>query len=207
MKRACAILGCIILIAVAVGAAALWLRSYQQTRTGSWAYDPTTSYFVSSHQGRIEFVRQKALSPQEAAQANMKVTGPQDVATFGEFKISGIIPARPDAPKIQAGALWFNIDPHKIYTPFLGFGWVRAPYLSVLAIPYWFVVLSSLAALIWLRRRVHLKRHVLGHCSACGYDLRATPDRCPECGAIPSSIPIPRQNDRRGEEEQSRAHR
>jgi hypothetical protein len=61
-------------------------------------------------------------------------------------------------------------------------------------VPYWALVLLFAIAPIgmaWKRRR-RGRRHSAGLCPACGYDLRATPDRCPECGAaVRMQQPIP----------------
>jgi hypothetical protein len=54
-------------------------------------------------------------------------------------------------------------------------------------IPYGFLVLLALPLPAWrlLRCRRHRRSRTQGHCPASGYDLRATPDRCPECGRVP----------------------
>jgi len=71
----------------------------------------------------------------------------------------------------------------------LGFGYAvgrtsGGNVIDAWTIPHWFVILAfgSWPAARWIRRRRFAKRHP-GGCRVCGYDLRATPDRCPECGA------------------------
>ena len=55
------------------------------------------------------------------------------------------------------------------------------------SVPYWAMVgvLGVLPGVWWRRRRSRDGDRVAGRCSKCGYDLRATPGRCPECGAMP----------------------
>jgi hypothetical protein len=96
-------------------------------------------------------------------------------------------------------APWFTLDALKITNlplewEFPGFkiGFAAGPYDRIyrvvqIVLPHW--LLAAVFALPpgrWCARR--FRRKVLARenlCSTCGYDLRATPDRCPECGTAP----------------------
>lgn len=59
-------------------------------------------------------------------------------------------------------------------------------------VPIWSLICVSGAltvpGMIQFRRKLKSSRLThAGLCSACGYDLRATPERCPECGAVSGS--------------------
>lgn len=81
----------------------------------------------------------------------------------------------------------------------LGIGWYKTPSESKphpkrhrtwhgrVIVPFWLpallsAILPAVAAARYVRERRSNRRRARGLCVVCGYDLRGTPDRCPECG-------------------------
>jgi len=119
----------------------------------------------------------------------------------------------PDGVTLASGFAWASGDAMRMHlwlehreTSILGFtaerGFWQGPFSSgfgdslqwsayerAFEVPHWSIALLTaiLPALTlrrtWLRRR----RSRAGLCHRCGYDLRASPDRCPECGAAPTA--------------------
>jgi hypothetical protein len=99
------------------------------------------------------------------------------------------------APRVMPIWSWHTTDPAKLSEwEGLGFAWTSASLDPVLAMdgrlravtfPLWFPAAAFAAPpVLSLVRRLYrrLRRPRPGLCPRCGYDLRATPDGCPECG-------------------------
>jgi hypothetical protein len=109
------------------------------------------------------------------------------------------------APEMVGKKVWGSRYEYPRPGP-LGFQFVKAPTgimkpfnlpwarQGTLIVPYWAIVTGFLVPAIIvfahdvLRRRLFSRRRMMHLCSSCGYDLRATPDRCPECGHVVTTV-------------------
>jgi hypothetical protein len=88
-------------------------------------------------------------------------------------------------PEIPPG--YARSDPPTIWNA-VGFKYYTGASHTGIWFPYWFAtLLTATPPTVWtIARTRRRRREKAGRCLACGYDLRATPDRCPECGAVPT---------------------
>jgi hypothetical protein len=77
-------------------------------------------------------------------------------------------------------------------------GWgyqVLRAYARCIFIPYWLLIaIFAVAPIRWEREAhretIRKRRRMAGLCAECGYDLRATKGRCPECGTAINGIKL-----------------
>ena len=83
-------------------------------------------------------------------------------------------------PKTSAGHAGFSLESNRQFADH---------YFSIM-VPHWFLaMIFGVGPVAWLAGAyTNHTRLVRNLCPFCGYDLRATPDRCPECGNVPTKV-------------------
>ena len=186
--RRCIDIAAVICFILSAILALLWVRSYGDPDVVGWglwghdAMDPSHEerWFVGVEGWHGVFVA-GALRERE-----------------GGVRTGGLV-------RSSAGLFWKNNDGWPLgpfvegVSGFTGFGfrWLDdpPPLLSdshnglVLSAPFWaMVAIFSTGPVLWGRRRfreaMHRKRSLRGLCPVCGYDLRSSFERCPECGTM-----------------------
>ncbi len=139
-----------------VGTVALWVRSY-------WVSDTLTSY------------------------SNLRLIGAGSVQ--GRLAFVTVYFDKPPAPRTVHNG-WASLPVGNAFTGIpgwrhAGFGVESNDRFTAVYVPLWFTLGLSAILLpmrwLWLYRQRRIAERK-GLCPKCGYDLRATPDRCPECG-------------------------
>jgi hypothetical protein len=158
--------------------AALWVRSYSNgdliRYIGAESEAGSTSCFLSSTTGRIQLSCYVELGRDDTFQ----------VAATGSRLPDGFSLRHWDS-----SAQPFTL-PNDRFMNRIGFD-ARARELPLgsdysVVIPYYALTLTTLAVGVfaYIRYRRLVRSRAVGRCAACGYDLRATPARCPECGKV-----------------------
>lgn len=179
MRRLLLILATVSLI-LCVGMIALWIRSYL-------AYDLVAYEAYSGIGTELMSVNGKFIFYHFNSYKDESEEPPQ------EFGFSHVSPASRTGVGWAGEFDFWHYGRH--FWNRLGFRATSRPVpivstrLTIVSAPDWalaglFGTLPFIYFLRIRRRRRMRNRQLACQCIACGYDLRATPDRCPECGAL-----------------------
>ena len=166
MKRAAVTVAAAASAVVFVAASALWVRGYWRHDL-VWLTRAPTVYIFDSRRGT--FTVNRLVHPPGAVEGDpwfmRRVQAPSKL---------GLVRLRGEDLRDR------RLGPFAVQSGELSYHFV------LVAFPCWFVVATSaILPAYWLVLRRRWRRERLrdqGRCERCGYDVRANPDRCPECG-------------------------
>ena len=162
---------------VCVALAPVWVRSYWVNDAYRWsrhADDPATAAWtaLSSMRGVVLFNR---------GHVTFKGDSGADLAQrMRQFELG-----RTSRPLPRMGFGWWGLGV-PFATTFTRDELTRRSSDSYVTVPYWLIAVPAvILCATRLARYVRSRRPRPGMCPRCGYDLRATPEGCPECGIKP----------------------
>jgi hypothetical protein len=180
----------LLLLLLCIAAVVLWMRSYR-TRDVCyhWGRNPRAGGFIiGSSKGSFFYARTTRLYIDLVVHAGWGLESrPQIQFPNGAAQVLLIAEIVSD-PSYGLSDYWLGFS-HSLKICYFQ-DWGRfGPFLRV---PFWFIALAlsglpSLRVALIFAARHRRRRARRGLCRACGYDLRATPDRCPDCGTTVSS--------------------
>jgi hypothetical protein len=168
----CATLSLLLCLALCV----LWIRSYRMSEQINWR-NAGGWRAVSTARGDLEV----ALLLADWSNSPQEYRGPRYERDTARPPVNYLMMLGGDSGDVYFDWEWRGFAWHQKQSP-------RGALHAEGFVPFWsLVAATALLPLGWTASRIRSRRHRrrqknAGICLACGYDLRATPDRCPECG-------------------------
>jgi hypothetical protein len=166
--------GCLVLTAVLLAG---WLRTHLATDVICWTGSGGRYYEVATIPGQVRVTVARGWPGSEAVRW-YRDAGPAGRPVYGHNVIRGpwFAPGFAMADRrtrVATGKGTSTVVPYRIYAAALG------PMVLLFGAYPW--------AVTWRKvrdARMRRERWRLGLCTQCGYDLRASGGRCPECGTV-----------------------